>query len=761
VTDRDSLASEWIDEDRRVGCDLMSDIASLVRLEYADPHRLLGRHVEGGELVFRAFRPDAAKMEVIWNEHTEPMDRVRDEGIFELRRPVSGQESGPPPGAYQLRASGEGWGHTAHDPYAFAPTVGELDLHLMGEGKHHELHRVLGARTLTHQGVDGTSFSVWAPDARRVSVVGELNQWDGHRHMMRRLSSGIWELFIPGIGDGELYKFEILSQAGDILMKADPLAREMELRPSTASRVFTSHYRWGDEAWMERRAKADPASGPMAIYEVHLGSWRHHPGPQRHAGRPNWLSYRELAEQLVPYVSELGFTHIEVMPVMEHPFDGSWGYQVGNYFAPTSRYGSPDDLRHLIDACHRAGIGVIFDWVPAHFPKDAYALGRFDGSALYEHLDPRQGEHRQWGTYVFNYGRHEVSNFLIANALYWLEDLHVDGLRADAVASMLYLDYAAQREEDWQPNPYGGRENIEAVAFLRELNDVVRARVPGAVVIAEESTAWPGVTHATETGGLGFSFKWNMGWMHDTLRYFSKDPIHRSFHHNSLTFGLMYAFSERFVLPLSHDEVVHMKGSMLAKMAGDRWRKFANLRSLYAHMWAHPGKKLLFMGGEIGQWTEWSESRALDWEVLGGHEHVGLSRLVGDLNRVYRETPALYEADAEPRGFRWIDCNDHQQSVISYLRYPKEPTSPSDYVVCVGNFTPVPRIGYRIGVPVDEEHREIINTDADVYGGSGMGNMGATRAQNVPAHGFAHSLELTLPPLSVLWLRPASACSGP
>ncbi len=731
-----------------------SDLQALIELEHRDPHRLLGRHLEGGRLVFRAFRPDATAVSVRRAGREEPMARVHAGGVFEL---ATTELAEPPPGGYRLLFSGDGWHHEAFDAYAFAPTMGELDLHLMGEGNHHELYNRLGARTIEHQGVAGTSFSIWAPNARRVSVVGEFNQWDGKRHMMRCFASGIWEIFVPEVGDGALYKLELLSPTGEVLLKADPMGRAMELRPSTASRVFTSRHAWRDEAWLTERKTRDPGRSPMAIYEVHLGSWRHRPGPPEHPDRPNWLGYRELADELVAYVADMGFTHVELLPVMEHPFDGSWGYQVGCYFAPTSRYGSPDDLRYFVDACHQRNIGVLLDWVPAHFPKDAFALGRLDGTALYEHLDPRQGEHRQWGTYVFNYGRNEVRNFLIANALYWIDELHVDGLRADAVASMLYLDYAAGSEQDWQPNAFGGRENLEAVTFLRELNDVIAARFPGTVIIAEESTAWPGVTHPTRSGGLGFGFKWNMGWMHDTLLYFSKDPIHRSFHHQNLTFGLMYAFSERFVLPLSHDEVVHMKGSLLSKMAGDRWQQFANLRSLFGYMWAHPGKKLLFMGGEIGQFTEWSEARELEWGALAAGDHAGLSLLVRDLNRIYGKTAALYEADHEPRGFAWVDCNDSSQSIISFLRYPKDRRSAGDYVLCVGNFTPIPRVGYRVGVPSAERHLELLNTDATDYGGSGMGNMGSVAAQRVPAHGFDHSLELTLPPLAVLWLRPASA----
>jgi 1,4-alpha-glucan branching enzyme len=557
-----------------------------------------------------------------------------------------------------------------------------------------------------------------------------------------------------------------VGHTGQLLVKADPFGQAMELRPNTASRVVVSRHRFEDRPWMERRRRAGAAQAPMSIYEVHLGSWRHRPDVEPGDDDPTskWLSYRELAEVLPEYAADLGFSHLELLPIMEHPFDASWGYQVGGYFAPTSRYGTADDFRYFVDRCHHHGVGVILDWVPAHFPRDAFGLGRFDGTALYEHLDPRQGEHPEWGTYVFNYGRPEVKSFLISNALYWLHEFHVDGLRADAVAAMLYLDYARQ-PGGWIPNRYGGRENIEAIEFLRELNDAVHQRSPGALIIAEESTAWPGVTHGTARGGLGFDFKWNMGWMHDTLRYFSKDPVFRTYHHGNITFGLMYAFSEQFILPLSHDEVVHMKRSLLDKMSGDRWQRFANLRALYAHMWGHPGKKLLFMGGEIGQWAEWSEARQLDWHLLEQPEHAGVQRLIRDLNRLVREQPALHAADHEPEGFRWIDANDTQQSVVSYLRFPgrggpgggadsHQPSSGAPYVICLGNFTPVPRLGYRVGVPQLCRHREVLNTDAADYGGSGMGNLGGVEAQPVPCHGFDQSLELTLPPLAVLWLTP-------
>jgi 1,4-alpha-glucan branching enzyme len=707
-----------------------TELDRIVALEHDDPHRLLGPHIEDGKLVVRAFCPGVKTLAlVVEAQPPKAMVQVHAGGVFELH---SDDDERPAPSAYQLEPEGGGAAKRYRDPYGFWPTLGELDLHLVGEGRHRELWRWLGAHARVHQDVAGTAFAVWAPSAKRVSVVGDFNDWDGRRHAMRCLGAGIWELFVPGVGEGALYKFEILGAHGELIVKSDPLGQAMELRPKTASRVHVSRHEWRDEDWMRDRQQQSIVDAPMSVYEVHLGAWRQHMGEQQQEGRPNWYSYRELAEHLVDYVSELGFTHIELMPVMEHPFDGSWGYQVGGYYAPTCRYGSPDDFRYFVDCCHQRGIGVILDWVPAHFPKDAFGLGRFDGTALYEHLDSRLGEHRQWGTYVFNYGRHEVRNFLIANALYWLEEFHIDGLRCDAVASMLYLDYAARSREEWHPNEQGGRENLAAIGFVRELNDTVHERCPGAVVIAEESTAWPGVTHATAAGGLGFDLKWNMGWMHDTLDYFEKDPIHRSFHHNLLTFGLMYAFSERFVLPLSHDEVVHLKKSLLAKMAGDRWRQFANLRALYAHMWAHPGKKLLFMGGELGQWREWDESGELDWHLLSDPDHAGLQRLVKDLNHAYRAHPALHRADHDPSGFHWIDANDISQSVISYLRFGDPGQRHRDYVVCIANLTPVPRDNYRIGVPSGARHREILNTDASFYGGSGMGNLGTVQASDVP-----------------------------
>ncbi len=726
------------------------ELEAIASLTHRDPHQVLGPHLVGDDtLAVRTYLAGASEASLSWKSGAElhPMKRVHPDGIFELRCAVSQR---PAPSAYRFFAGQASF----FDPYAFEPTLGELDLHLLAEGKHRCLHRCLGAHVRQHQGVEGVAFALWAPAAQRVSVVGDFNDWDGRRHVMRLLGPGVWELFVPEIGAGALYKFEVVGSDGAVVLKADPVGQAMELRPQTASRVVQSSYRFTDEQWIAQRPHQVIERLPMAIYEVHLGSWKHREGPRDQPAHPNWLSYQQLAEELVDYVADMGFTHIELLPVMEHPLDLSWGYQVGGYFAPTCRYGSPDDFRYLVDRCHQRGIGVILDWVPAHFPKDAFALGRFDGTALYEHLDPRLGEHRQWGTYIFNYGRNEVRNFLIANALYWLEEMHVDGLRTDAVASMLYLDYGAKEPEEWLPNAHGGRENIAAIDFIRELNDTVHERCPGCFIIAEESTAWPGVTHSTAAGGLGFDFKWNMGWMHDTLRYFSKDPIHRRYHHGLLTFGLMYAFSERFLLPLSHDEVVHLKKSLLSKMAGDRWQQLANLRALYAHMWAHPGKKLLFMGGELGQWLEWSEEQPLDWALLEDADHAGLQQLVRDLNHLYRDSPALYEADAEPQGFHWIDANDSDQSVVSYLRFARDVDRRRQYLMCVANFTPVVRRAYRVGVPCNAAHREILNTDAGCYGGSGLGNLGRVEIEQVPAHGYGQSLCLTLPPLSALWLVP-------
>ncbi|KYF52934.1 glycogen-branching enzyme [Sorangium cellulosum] len=745
---------------------IAAEVDLIAAVEHPDPHHVLGPHEVGDDLVVRVFRPDASEITLLPDDPSLPklrMKRVHPAGLFEARFPgVSYPKEGRFHYKLDLRYP-DGNASVERDPYAMQPTLGDVDLHLLAEGKHWELYRVLGAHVREVDGVSGTAFAVWAPNARRVSVIGDFNCWDGRRNAMRRMGEGFWEIFIPGLGEGALYKYEIKTQEGHITAKTDPLAQEMELRPATAARVTTSRYTFQDDAWMRTRGELDSRKKPIAIYEVHAGSWRRVQGegpPYEHGMR--WMTYRELADHLVDYVVELGFTHVELMPVMEHPFDGSWGYQVAGYFAPPSRYGSPDDLRYLIDRFHQKGIGVILDWTPAHFPKDAWALGRFDGTALYEHLDPRLGEHREWNTYIFNYGRHEVRNFLVANALYWLDEFHVDGLRVDAVASMLYLDYAAQGG-DWVPNRYGGRENIEAIEFIRELSNQVHARHPGAMLCAEESTAWPSVTHATYVGGLGFDFKWNMGWMHDTLDFFKREPIHRAFHYHQLTFGLIYAFSEKFLLPLSHDEVVHLKRALLSKMPGDYWQMLANLRALYGYMWAHPGKKLLFMGGEFGQFAEWSEKTELDWGLLNVPQHAGLKRLLTDINALYKKYPAMYELDDEHHGFRWIDCTDTMQTVISFIRYGDgagDQMSPSGvHVVFIGNFTPVPRHQYRIGVPRRGAYVEVLNTDATEYGGSGVGNMGRVEVEDVPCHGFPQSIVLTLPPLGVLWLVPEGDAS--
>jgi 1,4-alpha-glucan branching enzyme len=621
--------------------------------------------------------------------------------------------------------------------------LGDIDLYLLGEGKHRRLFEKLGAHRMTHEGTDGVSFAVWAPAARSVSVVGDFNSWDGRAHPMRVLGdSGVWQTFVEGIEDGQNYKFEIVNADGNITLKTDPFAFATEVPPDTASKIYTPGYEFGDGNWMTQRAAAHPYSSPMSVYEVHLGSWRHAAGGAS-------LNYREAGDQLARYCNEMGFTHVEFLPLAEHPFGGSWGYQVSHYFAPTSRFGTPDDFKYMIDTLHQAGIGVLVDWVPAHFPRDEFALARFDGTALYEHLDPRQGTHPDWGTLIFNYGRTEVRNFLISNALYWIEEFHIDGLRVDAVASMLYLDYSRE-EGDWVPNRFGGRENLEAIDFLKELNTVVHGEHPGVMMIAEESTAWPGVSRPIYVGGLGFGFKWNMGWMHDTLDYFKHDPIHRRYHHNQLTFSLMYAFSENFVLPLSHDEVVHGKGSLLNKMSGDPWRKFANLRSLYAYMWAHPGKKLLFMGGEIAQYSEWNHDAQLDWPTLQDDRHAGVQRLMADINRVYGDCPSLWQVDDEPDGFQWIDANDADNNVISFFRANQ---GRSEHLVCIANLSPIPRYNFRVGLPTKGEYTEVLNTDSESYGGSNVGNLGVVEAEPVPWHGLNHSAMVALPPLAVLWLR--------
>ncbi|TDC85163.1 1,4-alpha-glucan branching protein GlgB [Micromonospora sp. KC606] len=688
-----------------------------------DPHALLGAHPAGGRTTIRAMRRGAGDVAVIVDGERHPMKRVHDVGVFETVLPGEVLD-------YRVEADGR----VGDDPYRYPPTLGDLDLHLIGEGRHERLWEALGARVLD----GGVAFTVWAPNARGVRVVGDFTGWgpdDGWP--MRSLgASGVWEIFVPDVAPGARYKYRILGADGRWRDKADPLAAYAEVPPATASVVHHSTYEWGDAVWLARRATRQPHQEPMSVYEVHLGSWR--PG----------LGYRELAEQLTAYVTEMGFTHVEFLPVMEHPFGGSWGYQVTGYFAPTSRFGDPDDFRHLVDTLHRAGVGVILDWVPAHFPKDDWALGRFDGTALYEHPDPRRGEHPDWGTYVFDFGRREVRNFLVANALYWCEQFHVDGLRVDAVASMLYLDYS-RPEGQWLPNVHGGRENLEAIAFMQEVNATVYKHHAGVVMIAEESTAWPGVTRSTAEGGLGFGFKWNMGWMHDTLLYTSKDPIYRQHHHHQLTFSLAYAFSENYVLPISHDEVVHGKGSLSAKMPGDTWQRLANVRALLAYMWAHPGKQLLFMGCELADDREWSEERGLDWHLLHDPARAGVRRLVSDLNAAYRATPALWAQDIEPAGFRWIAGDDVANNTVSFVRIAPDGAT----LVCVTNFSARPLEDYRVGLPAAGTWTEVINTDAQHYGGSGVGNLGAVHAQGVPWHGMPASAPLRVPPLGVLWLR--------
>ena len=705
------------------------EIDAILDGEHHDPHAVLGAHPSPHGTVIRTLRPLASSADVVLPDGTRlPMSHVH-QGVFSVTVP------GEPVTDYRVAVSYAGSpGQITDDPYRHLPTLGEMDLHLIGEGRHEELWAALGARVAPE--MDGTSFAVWAPSARGVRIIGDFNHWDGRAHPMRSLgSSGIWELFVPGIRPGVRYKYEIRARDGSWHRKADPMARYAETPPATASVVFESAYQWQDADWIAARALRNPLTEPMSIYEVHLGSWR--PG----------LSYRELADELAGYVADRGFTHVEFMPVAEHPYGGSWGYQVTSYYAPSARFGTPDDFRHLVDRLHQAGIGVLVDWVPAHFPRDIWALARFDGTPLYEHADPRRGEHPDWGTLIFDFGRPEVRNFLVANAVYWLEEFHIDGLRVDAVASMLYLDYSRQPGE-WTPNVLGGRENLDAVSFLQEVNATCYKRAAGIVMIAEESTAWPGVTRPVHLGGLGFGLKWNMGWMHDTLSYLAHDPLFRRYHHNELTFSMMYAYSENFVLPLSHDEVVHGKGSLLNKMPGDDWRRFASLRALLAYMWAHPGKQLLFMGSEIGQRGEWSAERGMDWAALAGQYHVGVRRLVDDLNAAYRGLPALWREDFLPAGFSWIDANDAFGNVVSFLRFAEG----SPAVACVVNFSGDPHHDYRVGLPRPGRWREAINSDATEYGGSGAGNLGAVRAVAEPWHGRPASATLTVPPLAAIWL---------
>jgi 1,4-alpha-glucan branching enzyme len=710
--------------------------------ELHNPHATLGAHAQDGGVVVRAFRPEAQRV-VVRAEGRDPVEaRVAEPGLFEAFL-----DDADLPLHYELEvAYPDGGVYTLRDPYAFPPTVGELDMWLASEGRHERLYERLGGHVRDVDGVVGTSFAVWAPNAVGVSVVGDFNSWDGRLHPMRSLgASGIWELFVPDVRDGARYKYEIRTQTGELRIKADPVAFHAEPPPLTSSIVHRPSHEWTDAEWVAARRAAEPLRQPVSIYEVHLGSWRRDPRNPAHV-----LSYRELAEQLGDYVTDLGFTHVELLPIMQHPFTGSWGYQVTGYFAPHSWFGTPDDFKQFVDALHGRGVGVILDWVPAHFPRDDWALARFDGTNLYEHADPRRGAHPDWGTLVFNLGRNEVRNFLLSNALFWLQEYHVDGLRVDAVASMLYLDYSRQAGE-WVPNVHGGNEDLDSIAFLKELNEVVHGAEPGVIMAAEESTAWPAVSRPTYVGGLGFGFKWNMGWMHDTLDYFQRDPVYRRFHHHQLTFSLMYAFSENFVLPLSHDEVVHGKGSLVNKMPGDRWQKLANLRSLYGYMWAHPGKKLLFMGGEIAQNEEWSEARSLDWRLLEWQEHWGVQALVRELNRVYRAEPALWELDDSPEGFRWLEPNDASNNVLAFARYSLDQERS---LVCVCNLGPLPRERYRVGMPRPGRWRELVNTDSSYYGGTDWGNLGGVEAEAIAWHDQPFSAELTLPPLAVLWLVP-------
>ncbi len=716
------------------------DIALLAARDHHEPHRVLGAHPVDGGVAVRVWRPGADAVRV-HPDGGEPVELAhRASGLFEAV--VAGSRNLP---RYEVEVELGDAVTRARDPYSFLPTLGELDLHLVGEGSHQELWERLGARPREIDGASGVAFTVWAPSARSVSVVGDWNAWDGRVHPMRTLgASGIWELFVPGVDEGAHYKFEIRGADGSLRLKADPEALRAEHPPKTASEIFVSRYPWGDDDWMRARRERLPHEEPVSIYEAHLPSWRWNPSE---GNRP--LSYVELGEELGDYAHDMGFTHVELLPVMAHPFPGSWGYQVTSYFAPSPRQGSPDELREMVDRLHARGIGVILDWVPAHFPRDEWALARFDGTALYEHEDPRRGAHPDWGTLIFNYGRNEVRNFLVASALFWLREYHADGLRVDAVASMLYRDYSRAAGE-WVPNEYGGREDLEAIGFLRQLNEVTHAREPGTIMAAEESTAWPAVSRPTDMGGLGFDFKWNMGWMHDTLEYFAHEPVHRRFHHDELTFSLVYAFTEQFVLPLSHDEVVHGKGSLLSRMPGDDWQRHANLRALYAYMWAHPGKKLLFMGGELAQEQEWSHERSLDWHLLERPRHAGVQRLVRDLNHLYRDTPALWQLDAEPGGFRWLVVDDRDANVVAFARFARDGRA----LVAAANLSPVPRTGYRLPLPRPGRWREALNTDAEAYGGANVGNMGGVRAEGVPWGGEAASAEVTIPPLGVVWLTP-------
>ncbi len=724
-------------------------IKAIITGEHPDPFSVLGsRATTGGSrattgVTIRAFLPGAESVTVIESAGGEPLaelEKVDESGLF------TGHVRGRAPSLeYRLRAMRGDDVWELEDPYRFGPVIGELDNYLLGEGSHKRLWERLGAHLIEHQSVVGTHFAVWAPSAKRVSVVGDFNQWDGRRHPMRlHPGTGVWEIFLPGLGEGTVYKYEIRGQDGQLLpLKADPFGFGGELRPKNASVVREiDNFAWDDKTWLAGRGAKSAVDAPVAIYEVHLGSWRRGDGN-------GYLSYDEIGDQLIPYIEDMGFTHIELLPITEHPFDGSWGYQPIGLFAPTARHGAPADFARFVNRCHEAGIGVLLDWVPGHFPTDEHGLGRFDGTALYEHEDPRQGFHQDWNTLIYNYGRPEVVNYLHANALFWLDAYHLDGLRVDAVASMLYLDYSRE-EGEWVPNRFGGRENLEAIDLLKRTNELAYGEHEGVMTVAEESTAWPGVSKPTYAGGLGFGFKWNMGWMHDTLLYMSKDPVHRRWHHHQMTFGMLYAFSENFVLPLSHDEVVHGKGSILGRMPGDSWQQFANIRAYYAFMWGHPGKKLLFMGQEFAQGSEWNADRSLDWNLLDTDWHQGVQTLVRDLNRLYRAEPALHELDCQGEGFEWLEANDAEHSVLAWFRCGKAGSAP---ILVICNFTPTPHQAYRLGLPAAGRWREILNSDAEVYGGSGIGNQGMIETEEVASHGRPFSARITLPPLAAVWFR--------
>ncbi len=721
------------------------DIEAIINGYHSDPFSVLGPHPVESGVVIRAFLPQAMSVEVVDNGSYFVMDRIHEDGLFETV--LSGVSF---PVDYHLNIElYDASYQQIDDPYCFGPQLSEQDRYLHAEGTLLQMYESMGAHLHEANGRSGTLFTVWAPSALRVSVIGDFNKWDGRRHPMRlHPGSGIWELFIPDLGEGSLYKYEIKTRYKDFTVaKSDPVGFASQMRPNTASVVWNiDKYNWKDASWMTNREHQQSVHQPISVYEAHLGSWR----TKEVNGEWHWLTYQELAQQLIPYVKDLGYTHIELLPVSEYPFDGSWGYQVTGYFAPTSRYGDPEDFMAFVDACHQAGIGLILDWVPAHFPTDEHGLGFFDGTHLYEHADPRKGAHPDWGTYIFNYGRNEVSQFLISNALFWLDKYHIDGLRVDAVASMLYLDFSREPGE-WVPNQYGGRENIAAIDFIRKFNDEVHKHFPGALTIAEESTSWGGVTHPTADNGLGFDLKWNMGWMHDTLQYMKNEPIYRAYHQGALTFSLLYAFSEKFMLPFSHDEVVHLKRSMLDKMPGDVWQKFANLRLLYGYQWSHPGKKLLFMGSEFGQWQEWSEARSLDWHLLESDaKHKGLQRLVRDLNHMYRHEAALHELDDSWEGFAWIDYRDSLRSILAYARISPET---NEKIVIICNFTPVVRHDYRIGVPDPGVYKEIFNSDAEIYGGSNVLNNKPLASTPVNWNNLGQSVLLTLPPLGCVYLK--------